>query len=242
MKKNLLLFAFIGLFGASLNAQLEFTLVGTTTVVNGTNQTFDVANTDFVHLDVTVKNTSTAQGAYVVSRKLINAPSAVWYEQICWGNASGGLCVDTTSATVLVNLTGSITINPDATGLLNVKIAPDLLSGAPAQYRLYIGQQGDLYMDSVDITINSVLAVKEIKKDISLSVSPNPASENVKIQVSNFESGNMKIVDVLGNVVANTSFSGSKTLNVADFKNGVYFIMISGEGMKSINRKLVVRH
>lgn len=242
MKKQLLLFGFIGLFGASVNAQLELTEVGSTTLINGTTINADIFNTDVIHLDVLVKNTASTNQIIVVSRKILTAPSSTWSDQVCWGNASGGTCVDTSSLGLLYNQNYAVAIMPGATGLMNAKIQPDPLSGAPALYRYYFGTQSNQYMDSVDLNVTSVLAVKGIKKDISLSVSPNPASDKVLIQVSNFETGNLKIVDVLGNVVLSSSFSGSKTLNLEDFKNGVYFIMISGDGMKAINRKLVVRH
>lgn len=242
MKKHLLLLGFIGLFGASVNAQLEFTLVGTSTMVNGTTQAEEIYNTDQIHLDVNVKNASSATITTFVTRKILTAPGSSWYEQVCYGNASGGSCDEPAFASTSWSSTTPITLAPTETALMNVKITPDPVTAAPAHYRYYVGTQANPFMDSIDITVTSVLSVNEIKKDISLSVSPNPASSKVLIQVSNFDSGNLKIVDVLGNVVMSSSFSGSKSLNVEDFKNGVYFIMITGDGMKAINRKLVVRH
>ena len=242
MKKTLLLIGLSFLLSVSLSAQLELTVVGNTTPVNGTVIYETIANSNVVHFDIEAKNNGTSNQIIVVSRKLIVSPSSTWGDQVCWGNATGGTCVDTSSNTVLYNQNYTVTIAPNSIGLMNAKIQPDPVSGAPARYRYYFGTQNNQYIDSVDLMITSIVSVKEIKKDITLSVSPNPATENVSIQVSNFETGNLKIVDVLGNVVLNSSFNGSKILNVSDFKNGVYFIMISGDGMNAINRKLVVRH
>jgi Secretion system C-terminal sorting domain len=242
MKKTLLLCGLIGCFLTTASAQLELTLQGTSTIVNGTVQNELISTTDFVYFDVVVKNTGATSQAFVVSRKLIDSPSATWADQVCWGNASGGTCVDTSSLGLLYNQNYPITLSNNQTAVLNAKVKPDPLSGAPATYRYYFGTQANLYMDSVDLTITSVLNVKEVKKDISLTVSPNPASDYVVVKVTNFEKGTLKIVDALGNIVMNESYNGSKSINVRDFKNGVYFIMISGEGMNPINRKLVVRH
>lgn len=242
MKKKLLLAGFTCLFGFSINAQIELTEQGSTTVINGTTIHASIVDTTVIYLDVWAKNVGTTTQTYVVSRKIITLPGSTWNDQVCWGNASGGTCVDTSSLGVLYNQNYPVTVLPGTSGLLNAKVMPKPLSGAPALYRYYFGTQANQYMDSVDLMVNSVLSVKEVKKDIALSVSPNPASEKVAIKVSNFEKGTLKIVDVLGNVVVNENFEGSKVLNVEEFKNGVYFILISGEGIHTINRKLVVRH
>lgn len=219
----------------------KFTLQGTTTDVTNTIQNVGVFSTDQVHLDFNVENiTAGALNAHI-SRKTIINPGDGWYEQICFGNASGGFCVDVDSTNTLWNSTNPLAITAGGTALANVKVTPEP-SEAPAHYRYYIGVPGDLYQDSIDLVITSTVGVEEIAKELTLSVSPNPATEYVNIKVSNFDNGNLKIVDVLGNVIKNTSYNGSKTLNVGEFRNGVYFIMISGQGVKTINRKLVVRH
>lgn len=242
MKKTLLLTAIACFAAISSNAQFEFTLVGTSTVVTGTTHSVNISNTDVLHLDVDVKNISGTTLNTIVSRKIITAPGAAWLEQVCYGTSTTGGCFDINFATSEWVSSGTVQLAPNDTGLMNIKITPDPISGAPMLARYYIGTVGNPFMDSIDFAITSVLAVKDIKKGISLSVSPNPASENVMIKVSNLEKGNYKIVDVLGNIVASESFSGSRNVDVSDFRNGVYFIVISGEGIKSINRKLVVKH
>ncbi len=242
MKKLILSLAILFGLGATAQAQnWEFTLMNTTTVVTNTVQNKGVYNTDQIYLDFDVKNISSGTLNAYITRKVINQPGDGWYEQVCFGNNSGGFCVDLDSSELEWTSTDVVIIPATETGLVNIKIKPEP-SEAPALYRYYIGVQGDLFQDSIDFSISSTVSVDEIEKQIALSVSPNPASENVSIKVSNFEKGNIKIVDVLGNVIKNETFSGSKTVNVAEFRNGVYFIIISGDGVKTINRKLVVRH
>jgi hypothetical protein len=53
----------------------------------------------------------------------------------------------------------------------------------------------------------------------------------------------MKVVDVLGNVVMTDVITdGTETINIDDFKNGVYFIQVESSETKLMTRKLIVRH
>jgi hypothetical protein len=243
MKKNLL-FAAVACFTiASVNAQtLELTEVGKAALINGTTINHQILNTNVIHLDVNVKNIGGTSQTVVVSRKLIISPSVTWQDQVCWGNSLSGTCTDTNSLTTLYNQNYQVTMLPNTIAIMNAKVEPDPIVGAPARYRYYFGTPANPYIDSVDLNITSILALKDVKKDIALSVSPNPASDNVYIKASNLEKGSFKIVDVLGNLVAADYFNGSKSVDVSDFRNGVYFIIISEEGGKSINRKLVIKH
>lgn len=245
MKTIILIFALLFGFNTTVLAQnWKFILSGTTTDVTNTVQNKGVFNTDVAHLDFRVQNLTGGTVIARVSRKVIINPGIGWPEQVCLGNANGGFCSDLDST--VFNWTSDVidivTIDPDSTALANVKITPEP-SEATGHYRYYLGVQGDLFQDSIDLIITSTVGVDEIEKELTLSVSPNPASEYVNIKVSNINNGNLKIVDVLGNVIKNSSCQGSKKLNISEFRNGIYFIMISGEGNnKSINKKLVVRH
>ncbi len=242
MKRLILSLTILLGMGATAHAQnWEFTLNGTSTVVTNTVQNKGVYNNDQVYLDFDVKNITSGTLNAIISRKIITQPGDGWYEQVCFGNSTGGSCTDLDSNDVLWTDSNPVTLAAGTKGFANVKLTP-VPAEAPALYRYYIGIQGDLFQDSIDLAISSTVSVKENAKEFVLSVSPNPANEYVNIKVSNFEKGNLKIVDVLGNEIKNTSFDGSQNYNVGEFKNGVYFIIITGDGVKTINRKLVVRH
>jgi hypothetical protein len=50
-------------------------------------------------------------------------------------------------------------------------------------------------------------------------------------------------MDVLGNIIYRDIITnGSKLIDVSDFKNGVYFVVIDPVGMKPTNRKLIIKH
>jgi hypothetical protein len=244
MKKTLLTICLTAFSALLSNAQnLEIALDGTTTDISGTTHTETVTTADEKHINFLVTNTGTTTQDFIVTRVILNQPSG-WNNYFCWGHSTdpfGGTCYPVNGDPVFVT-TNSPTIAPTEQGKLQVYIQPYAPSGTAAHYRYYIGTTATPKMDSVDISLSSVLAVKDIKKDVSLSVSPNPASEIVNIKVSNLDKGSFKIVDVLGNVVAADSFTGYKTVDVSGFRNGVYFVVISEDGMKSINRKLVVKH
>ena len=52
----------------------------------------------------------------------------------------------------------------------------------------------------------------------------------------------LKIVDLLGNTVLTETIDSNSKIDVSEFKNGIYFIIVDAEGVKFANRKLVVKH
>ena len=62
------------------------------------------------------------------------------------------------------------------------------------------------------------------------------------ISSNEVDNSNVKIVDVLGNVVYTETISATKKIDLSDFKNGIYFITIETSDSKISNRKLIIRH
>jgi hypothetical protein len=60
--------------------------------------------------------------------------------------------------------------------------------------------------------------------------------------LNNADNGTIRIVDVLGNVVTKESITGTKKIDLSNYRNGVYFITIETSNGKTINRKLIVKH
>jgi hypothetical protein len=77
---------------------------------------------------------------------------------------------------------------------------------------------------------------------VEVNVAPNPATDYVKVTAEGVESATVKMIDVLGNVILKETIKGSKTIDVSEFRNGIYFVIIEAEGVKTINRKVIVRH
>jgi predicted lipoprotein len=65
----------------------------------------------------------------------------------------------------------------------------------------------------------------------------------VTVSIGTTANATMKVVDVLGNVVMTDIITdGTETINIADFKNGIYFIQVESSETKLMTRKLIVRH
>jgi len=206
-----------------------------------------VGGTHDIHFIVT-NNTGTDKQLKIV-RKKINVP-ATWVDQVCWPP----LCYNTNGdvystphtvsnpAPIVVNGTHTTTDALDAE--LKPRITPDQSAAGYALYRYYIYDiAGGGYADSVDVSIGFVLGVNQVKPANTFSVSPNPADEYTNVTLGYDDNATAKIVDALGNIVrTETIYNGSKSLDVSDLKNGVYFIMIESPGNKPQNRKLIVRH
>ncbi|MFA7274942.1 MAG: T9SS type A sorting domain-containing protein [Crocinitomicaceae bacterium] len=241
MKKTLLtlgIFTFTAL--ASFGQSMKITDLGGSTDISGTTHQENPTSSAFIAIDFEVYNENATTDDFIITRVVMAQPNG-WENQVCWGSAGAGLCYPNNPA-MNWSTPNAVSLAPGDYGSLTVHVIPTTNYNQYALYRYYCGTVANPKQDSIDVVVNQSLTVKEVKKDFSLSVAPNPATENVNIKVSNFEKGNLKIVDVLGNVVFAENFFGSKSVNVADFRNGVYFIIITGDGVNTINRKLVVKH
>ena len=200
-----------------------------------------------VHFLVT--NTTGSDQQWKITRKKINVPAS-WTDQVCWPplcyNTSGDLYSTPNSggnpAPIIVD--GTATTTNAEVAELKPRITPNQSAASYALYRYYITEAvGGAYVDSVDLSINFVLSVTTLKQTPIINVNPNPADEYVNISLGSIENSQIKIVDVLGNVVYNESVAnGTKSIDVTGFKNGVYFVMIEALGIISTSRKLIVRH
>jgi hypothetical protein len=258
MKKILQsLSAIIALSISGVNAQdgIEIRLDGAGADISGGMHSINLypGSPDFdgslyiVHFVVT--NNTGSDKQWRITRQKINVPGT-WVDQICWPplcfNASGNTYTTPNSgsypAPTIVDGT-STTTNAEVAEL-KPQITPDQSAASYALYRYYITDAATgNYMDSVDLAINFVLATPTIKQAPIINVSPNPANDIVNISTGSLENSSIKILDVLGkSIYTETNASGMKTVDVSNFKNGVYFVMIEAPGMKTITRKLIVKH
>jgi len=81
------------------------------------------------------------------------------------------------------------------------------------------------------------------KSAFSVNISPNPATSQISISANANLNVQVKMVDVLGNLILSESFTdGSGKLDITKYRNGIYFIKIEAEGVRTITRKLIIRH
>ena len=228
------------LAGTTHNVNLSLSSSELTNYGNGTGL-FEI------HFDIT--NNTGADGQWRITRKKMSVP-ATWTDQVCWPpqcyNANGDVYVTPNTvgspAPTIVNGTAMST-NAEVADM-KPRITLDLSAASSALYRYYVTDASTgAYLDSIDLNINFALAVNPIKQNPTISLSPNPATDNVTVQLGNAETGSVRIVDALGNVVYNEMIAnGTKSIDVSNFKNGVYFVIIDPSDAKPVNRKLIIRH
>ena len=87
-----------------------------------------------------------------------------------------------------------------------------------------------------EMHISSLTGTEDINEDIAVSVFPNPASNNVFVDLALenvSDNVNLQVVDIQGRVVMTQNFTNVKTdklqLNVANLNTGVYVINIRTE-------------
>ena len=250
MKKSLFLSIALCL-GAFTYAQdgIMIHLDGQTTDLSGT--TYNVVAPSNASFDVplNIENHTGFPRNWRVTRLRLDAPAG-WTDALCWGHATdpfGGTCftsgqMNTNPWTTPGTQSVLFTINDGEYGKMKVSIDPaDGIYGT-AHYRYYISTNGFAYNDSVDVVVDYVAAVKPIKEEVGVSISPNPTSEFVSIQLAGMDQSSFKMMDALGNVIMKEVIHGSKKINVGDFSNGVYFLVFQASSGKTITKKLVVRH
>jgi hypothetical protein len=240
MKKGLLsILTIIGFSVASLaQDQVEIYLLGgTTDYSSGGVYQQTVTAPGEVTNDFEVKNISGSTKTWKITRYRING-IATWSDYMCWD-----LCF-TAGAMSTNPWTSSTTrtIDDQSNSVLNTYVTPDENNPGTVTYRYYVSEDGINYVDSVDLEVTFALNVAAITPEVSISVGPNPASDYIMIKANGSEGGSIRIVDVLGNVVLSEPFANSKKINVANFRNGIYFVVVQPDNGKAINKKIVVRH
>lgn len=260
MKKLLLGIAFVTVSAAGLLAQSGVVIQHDGTGPNMAGGAYEttmygthpdlVAGGGTLDIHFTVTNNTGADKQWRITRKKIVAPPT-WSDQICWPPncypASGDLYTTPSTAgnpapTILDGTSTAVVSTGNVVAELKPRITIDQANYGYAHYRYYVNEGGQ-YIDSVDIKINFTLGVSPLKQNPTMSVSPNPASDNLNISLASVENANLKVVDVLGNVVLNETISnGTKNVDVSSFKNGVYFVIVEAQGIKPMNRKLIIRH
>ncbi|MFT5861022.1 MAG: hypothetical protein ACI865_003140 [Flavobacteriaceae bacterium] len=217
--------------------------VGASGDISGTQIDYTTAGAEVV-VDVHVTNQSGASMDLSIKRERINA-QASWTDYVCWGHETdpfGGVCypffADNPWTTPDAN---DVTIGDGEGGEIAVHINPLSPDFGCVVYR-YIVMNGEIALDSLDISVCKTVSIEETPALI-VSVSPNPANSYVTVKASGIDGATLEMIDVLGNVVLKeTFFNSSKTIDIAEFRNGIYFIRVEAKGVKTINRKVIVRH
>ncbi len=102
----------------------------------------------------------------------------------------------------------------------------------------FCGIHGDVSMSGT-ITVNAVLGIEDFKNIISFSISPNPVTSILNIQLSkNIVDGNVTIFDILGKqiLVKRLNQNNLTQVNVSNLSKGMYLVKVSSRNNTQTKR------
>lgn len=247
MKKLILSVVAIASISLSASAQIEVYVDGdaTNTDYAGSTYTYYANPVEDNERKINIFNESGSTELWLISRRRLSQPAG-WQDYICWGHETdqfGGICIGAQAMDMdlFQMTTNAVTVLDGEYGILSAHCETSATVGS-AHYRYYIGTSQDPFQDSVDVVaILTPASVIEQAPELTVGVQPNPASDNISITAGGVNSASVQIVDVLGNVILNTTVSGTKNINVAEYRNGIYFVNVSAKGTR-VSRKVIVRH
>lgn len=97
---------------------------------------------------------------------------------------------------------------------------------------------GDIFSGPTRVTTG----IKNLKNNTQFAVYPNPAKDNITIDLTAFgnEKSTIKIVNLVGQEMYNEKLSGSKTINTTAWAEGMYMINVQN-GEKNFTQKLLIK-
>ena len=245
MKKILLTTIILSLFSLIGNSQIEINVEGQSTDISGTvlqinidPSSGNIPTTGEYLLDLEIHNNTGINKSWRITRKELSVPAA-WVDMLCFTSCFPPstletYCTPASVPLVVANGTSAIVI---------LHFSPELATATTAIYRYYVSTDCSTFEDSVDIQFNYTAAgLKSLKNNATFNIAPNPANDYTVVTSAGVENSNVKIVDVLGNVVYVETISSTKKIDLSEFKNGIYFVTIETSDAKISNRKLIVRH
>lgn len=223
-------------------AQVEIYENGQSTDISGTTymRSADEAETVFAFL--IVRNTSGSTMDVQITRVRLDFPPT-WTDGLCWGAEDGSSGVCYAAAQMPTNpwtTPYTATMPSNSTAMITSDIHVN--SGGVGTYRYYVNV-GGTFVDSVDVQVNSVLSVDEPEVVKGMTAYPNPANGVLTVSATGLEDYQIRMTDVLGKVVYDeTASAPKKSIDVSDFKNGVYLVTVLEKGTVVQTRRVVVKH
>lgn len=111
---------------------------------------------------------------------------------------------------------------------------------AVVRFTYQSGMGGCIYLDNARFDEALSVVPKAETDDLNFSVFPNPAAHQVNISIENSEVHKVRLLDVSGRVLLETSVVGMATLSLDDYPNGYYQVEISEVGSHQLSRKPLI--
>jgi hypothetical protein len=116
-------------------------------------------------------------------------------------------------------------------------------SGSWASFGVDVNQE--LYIVSIGGTIfrikDNELGVDEFNSNL-VRISPNPATDNVTISLSNASLKNITLIDMHGRIISSEALPAlqTTTVNTSAMRSGLYFVSIETTGGERVTKKLMI--
>ena len=212
------------------------------------------------------KNRKSDHGAYVYNGQLNFYPHAIssdapvaageyTYYVITRNSANAELLLYTDAETyiTLTDAVGDALLDED--NVLNLFhddliVSNEASSGAVAMIKLYnYTLDSTTIQDNFDDLAGNVFFIGENRKiKTSINTFPNPVSENLNVDISNFgdnESVSLKLVNIVGATVYETEVqagnNNSHVINTSKLNNG-FFILMAESASKQAREKILIQH
>jgi hypothetical protein len=86
------------------------------------------------------------------------------------------------------------------------------------------------------------LSVKEVSNSNLFKVYPNPAENNFTVEFNKTTSGSIRIIDLSGKEVLNTSITAiNQSIDCSSLKNGLYVVQIEADGVLSSQKLNIIK-
>jgi len=247
MNKNLLTILAFLTFGYSFAQDgIEIHVDGVGSDVSGTivSQTLDPSTELPIDIHLIVTNNTGSDQQWRITVVRLNVPGD-WSDVICWPplcyipNADSYVTPEGNAPTIV---NGTSTTAQGSSAEIKPGFTPGIAPSS-AEYMYYITDTTGIFVDSVQLNFDFIADIKEVKQDVTISIAPNPSSDYFVVNTKNADNGTMKIVDVLGNIISEEKMTASSNkINVSNYRNGVYFVIIDSENAKPVTRRIIVRH
>ena len=99
-----------------------------------------------------------------------------------------------------------------------------------------------MYIDEIEVGSSSKIASTSTTELLGLSVYPNPASDEVTVNLADHSNAVVTLTDINGKLIlTQEALGGNTVLNIRDLTNGIYVLQLSSEiGFKTV--KINVAH